>query len=114
MCRDSQGAASGPLGTALDLITREERTDDERRRLPGAVAGVHSEACVVTQRDEGLAAAIKAAGGLRPLARELGMSVQAFSEWKRVPVHRILQVEAVTKIPREKLRPDLYRGEPAE
>ena len=67
MCRDSQGAASGPLGAALDLITREEKPDDERRRLPGAVVGVHSAACVVTQTDEGLTAAIKAAGGFRSL-----------------------------------------------
>ena len=60
-------------------------------------------------RDEGLQLAIKLAGGLRPLARELGLSVQAFSEWRRVPAHRILQVEAVTGIPRERLRPELYR-----
>jgi hypothetical protein len=41
------------------------------------------------------------------------MSHQALWEWRRVPDDRILQVEAVTKIPREKLRPDLYRtGKP--
>jgi DNA-binding transcriptional regulator YdaS (Cro superfamily) len=59
----------------------------------------------------GLKLAIEAAGGLRPLARELGISVTSLSGWSRVPSHRILQVEAVTKIPREKLRPDLYRRE---
>lgn len=53
--------------------------------------------------------AIAAAGGLRPLARELGMSAPALSEWRRVHADRILQIEAVTKVPREKLRPDLYR-----
>jgi DNA-binding transcriptional regulator YdaS (Cro superfamily) len=61
----------------------------------------------------GLKEAIKAAGGLRPLARELGMSMQALSQWKRVPAHRILQVEAVTGIARERLRPELYRLEDA-
>jgi DNA-binding transcriptional regulator YdaS (Cro superfamily) len=59
--------------------------------------------------DQGLALAIEKAGGLRPLARALGMTYQSISEWKRVPADRILQVEAATKIPREKLRPDLYR-----
>jgi hypothetical protein len=61
------------------------------------------------ERDEGLQLAIKTAGGLRPLARELGMSMQALSEWRRVPADRILQVEAVTNVSRRKLRPDLYR-----
>ncbi len=62
-----------------------------------------------SERDEGLTLAIETAGGIRPLARELGMTPQAFSQWRRIPAHRILQVEAITKIPREKLRPDLYR-----
>lgn len=61
------------------------------------------------ERDEGVQLAIAAAGGLRPLARELGMSMQALSEWRRVPADRLLQVEAVTNISRRKLRPDLYR-----
>jgi DNA-binding transcriptional regulator YdaS (Cro superfamily) len=59
--------------------------------------------------DEGLKAAIKAAGGFRPLARLLGISSSALSKWKRVPAHRILQVEAVTGVEREQLWPDLYR-----
>ena len=56
-------------------------------------------------REPGSLLAIQKAGGLRALAREIGMSAQAFSEWKRVPADRILQVEAITGIPREKLRP---------
>lgn len=60
-------------------------------------------------REDGLKLAIAAAGGLRPLARELGVSASALSEWRRVHADRILQIEAVTKIPRERLRPDLYR-----
>jgi DNA-binding transcriptional regulator YdaS (Cro superfamily) len=63
----------------------------------------------VPKRDDGLRAALDAVGGEGPLARALGITVQALREWKRVPTHRILQVESVTKIPREKLRPDLYR-----
>jgi DNA-binding transcriptional regulator YdaS (Cro superfamily) len=61
---------------------------------------------------EGLRRAIEAAGSSRVLARALGLSQQALSEWKRVPSHRILQVEAVTGVRREKLRPDLYRLPP--
>jgi len=60
-------------------------------------------------KDDGLRLAIESAGSLRELARRLGMSAPALFQWKRVPSHRILQVEAVTGVSREKLRPDLYR-----
>jgi DNA-binding transcriptional regulator YdaS (Cro superfamily) len=62
--------------------------------------------------DEGLHAAIEAAGGEGPLARALGIAVPSLREWRRVPPHRILQVEKITGIKREKLRPDLYRKSP--
>jgi DNA-binding transcriptional regulator YdaS (Cro superfamily) len=62
------------------------------------------------QREEGLRLAIEKAGGIRALARELGISGAALCVWKRVPAHRILQLEYVTSIPRERLRPDLYRS----
>ena len=61
------------------------------------------------QFDEGLRLAVEKAGGINALARKLGITPGSLFEWKRVPAHRILQVEAVTGIPREKLRPDLYR-----
>ena len=64
--------------------------------------------------EEGLRLAIEAAGGVRALARLLGMSSPSVTEWRRVPSHRILQVEAVTGIRREKLRPDLYNNKPPE
>ena len=60
------------------------------------------------KREVGLCTAIEKAGGLRALARLLGISAAALAEWKRVPANRIIQVEAATKISREKLRPDLY------
>ena len=59
--------------------------------------------------DEGLRLAVTAAGSFNALAKALGMSAQAVLVWRRVPAHRILQVEAVTGIPREQLRPELYR-----
>ena len=64
-------------------------------------------------RDEGLERAIEAAGGVRALARQIGVSQPAVSNWKRVPADRVLAVEAVTQIPRGALRPDLYPAEPA-
>lgn len=37
-----------------------------------------------------------------------GVSPQAISQWSRVPVLRVLDVERVTGIPRHELRPDIY------
>jgi TorA maturation chaperone TorD len=59
-------------------------------------------------RDSGLEVAIKAAGGVRSLARQLDISQPAISTWKRVPAERVLSVEAATGVPRATLRPDLY------
>jgi DNA-binding transcriptional regulator YdaS (Cro superfamily) len=59
--------------------------------------------------DPGLRLAIEAAGSVTALAKLIGMSQQALSEWRRVPAHRIRQIEAATGIAREQLRPDLYR-----
>jgi TorA maturation chaperone TorD len=70
-------------------------------------------------KDQGLDEALRAAGGMRALARRLGISQPAISAWKRVPSERVLAVEAATGVARGRLRPDLYpdedRGEnPAE
>lgn len=59
-------------------------------------------------RDQALERAIGAAGGVRALARAVGVSQPAISNWKRVPADRVLSVEASTGIPRGELRPDLY------
>jgi DNA-binding transcriptional regulator YdaS (Cro superfamily) len=61
------------------------------------------------QREEGLRLAIEAAGTRYRLAMLLGIRPASVLKWWRVPSDRIVQVEAVTGIPREKLRPDLYR-----
>lgn len=60
-------------------------------------------------REEGLRRAIEVAGGINALARLIGVTAPAVAQWKRVPVDRIVSVEIVTGIPREELRPDLYR-----
>jgi DNA-binding transcriptional regulator YdaS (Cro superfamily) len=67
-----------------------------------------SRAKKLTKRDDGIALAIKKAGGVRALARMLGVAHQALMGWRRIPASRILQIEMLTGIPREKLRPDLY------
>lgn len=59
-------------------------------------------------REAGLRQAIEAAGGVRALARLLGVSQPTVSGWRRVPADRVLAVEALTGIDRTVLRPDLY------
>lgn len=59
-------------------------------------------------KNTALSSAIQAAGGLTPLADALGISKQAISSWKRCPPHHVLKVEKLTRVPRHKLRPDLY------
>lgn len=43
------------------------------------------------------------------LARHLGVTRQAISDWPVVPIDRLKQVEKFTGIPRERLRPDIFR-----
>jgi TorA maturation chaperone TorD len=58
--------------------------------------------------DYGLQEAIRAAGGVTELARQLGISQPSVSNWSRVPAERVLSVEGVTGVSRGVLRPDLY------
>jgi DNA-binding transcriptional regulator YdaS (Cro superfamily) len=55
-----------------------------------------------------LEGAIEKAGGTAEMAKMLGISSQAISQWVRVPVNRVLAVEALTQVPRHELRPDVY------
>jgi len=64
-------------------------------------------------RDPGLSAAIQAVGGVSELARRVGISQPSVSNWDKVPAERVVAVEAATGIPRVRLRPDLYREQPA-
>ncbi len=59
-------------------------------------------------RDSGLSEAIRAAGGVSELARQIGISQPSVSNWLRVPAERVLAVESATGIGRAVLRPDLY------
>jgi TorA maturation chaperone TorD len=60
-------------------------------------------------RDPGLEAAVRAAGGIGALARGLGITQPSVSTWRRIPAARVLEIEALTGIPRTVLRPDLYQ-----
>jgi DNA-binding transcriptional regulator YdaS (Cro superfamily) len=53
--------------------------------------------------------AAEKAGGIVKLSLALGLSRGAASQWKRIPAERLVEVERLTGIPREILRPDLYR-----
>jgi len=59
-------------------------------------------------RDPGLSEAIRAAGGISELARQIGISRPSVSTWVRVPAERVISVESVTGVDRTVLRPDLY------
>lgn len=56
----------------------------------------------------GLNEAIEAAGGVAALARALGIAQPSVSAWTRIPAERVLAVETITRVPRARLRPDLY------
>jgi DNA-binding transcriptional regulator YdaS (Cro superfamily) len=60
-------------------------------------------------KDPGLSKAIEAAGGVRALARALKCAHTSILQWTKVPYRRLLDVERVTGMPREELRPELYR-----
>jgi DNA-binding transcriptional regulator YdaS (Cro superfamily) len=62
-----------------------------------------------TGQDATIAFVVKKAGGMRALGRALGISHQAILSWTHIPAERVVAIEEATGIPREKLRPDLYK-----
>ena len=52
-------------------------------------------------------------GATAELAKAKGISHAAVRQWAgHCPAERVIEVERITGIPREALRPDLYRREP--
>jgi len=47
-------------------------------------------------------------GGLACLAAELGIARQAIYQWSRIPVARVADVERITGVSRNELRPDIF------
>ena len=61
--------------------------------------------------DNGLRTAIESVGSVRALASLLGLTPVASSiyQWQRVPAKWVVQIEEATGVPRNVLRPDLYK-----
>jgi DNA-binding transcriptional regulator YdaS (Cro superfamily) len=56
-------------------------------------------------------ALLRAQYGLQAeVAKGLGVTRAAVTKWRRVPADRLIEVERITGIPREELRPDLFVG----
>lgn len=64
-------------------------------------------------RDPALTEAIALIGGNSALARILGISREAVSQWDRCPAERVLAVSDATNgtVRPEELRPDIYRAQ---
>jgi len=50
--------------------------------------------------------------GIVKLAQACGVTHQCVSQWRRVPAHHVLKVEAATGISRHLLRPDIFGPTP--
>jgi DNA-binding transcriptional regulator YdaS (Cro superfamily) len=59
--------------------------------------------------DPGKRAAVEAVGGIRELARRIGLSHTSVIRWDTIPVEHLFLIEEVTNISREILRPDIFR-----
>ena len=58
----------------------------------------------------GLRKAVEAVGGTTSaLAIKLGITPQAVAVWDKIPIAHVREIERITKVPREELRPDIYR-----
>jgi DNA-binding transcriptional regulator YdaS (Cro superfamily) len=55
-------------------------------------------------------AMLRNGGTLQKLADQLHISPQALAQWRqRIPIKHVRAIEQLSGIPREKLRPDIYR-----
>lgn len=61
-----------------------------------------------TDKSPGLEAAILKAGGVRALARALGIDHSTIVGWRQIPAGHVIAIENLLAIPRRELRPDLY------
>lgn len=53
-------------------------------------------------------------GLLAKVAHGLGITRAAVVKWDKVPAERLPEIERITGIPRQKLRPDICPPEPAQ
>lgn len=59
-------------------------------------------------KDAILALVFERAGGVRALAERLGIHRVAVYQWRRVPEQHVRAVAEMTRIAKNRLRPDLY------
>jgi len=64
------------------------------------------------QAQEALKGAIEKAGNAAVLARHLGITKGAISQWSVCPPGRVVQVEGITGVSRHDLRPDIFGKSP--
>ena len=95
----------------------EKRKRDDHQvvvdQIPANVAAPNCNISTPSIESEALRRAKAAAGNAAKLARKLGITAQALSQWDRVPAVRVLDVERITGIPRHELRPDMHPPYPA-
>ncbi len=60
------------------------------------------------EMDPGKRAAVQAAGGIRELARRIGLSHSSVVRWDMIPIEHLFRVEEVTRVDRRVLRPDIF------
>ena len=59
-------------------------------------------------RDQIVNDVLKLYGGAAALAGKLGVSRQAVWQWKMIPLRYVALISKEKRIPRKKLRPDIY------
>jgi DNA-binding transcriptional regulator YdaS (Cro superfamily) len=59
-------------------------------------------------KNKPLTEAIRRAGGMRALARKLGIAHPTIMRWKKAPPARVLAIEQLTGVSRYQLRPDIF------
>ena len=62
----------------------------------------------MTHYDPPLRMVLDKAGGPSKLASALGIGPSAVAQWARVPARHLPRIEALTGIPGDVIRPDLY------
>lgn len=54
--------------------------------------------------------AVKEVISFADLARKIGVTRGAISQWDRVPAERIFEVSQITGLPMSTIRPDMFKG----
>lgn len=67
-------------------------------------------AMLKTTMDTGIELIRAKRGAMSEIARQLGLSKQAVTQWERVPDSHLGRVSDIVQIPPWELRPDLYRS----